>query len=38
MVAGLDRQSRCRRIEELTLVGVGSDVAIRLGANPVGPP
>jgi peptide/nickel transport system permease protein len=38
MVAGLDRQSRCRRIEELTLVGVGSDVAIRLGANPVGAP
>jgi peptide/nickel transport system permease protein len=37
-VAGLDRQSRCRRVEELTLAGVGSEVAIRLGADPVGAP
>jgi peptide/nickel transport system permease protein len=32
-VAGADRQSRCRRVEELTLAGVGSEVAIRLGAG-----
>ena len=37
-VTGPDRQSRCRRVEELTLPGVGSDVAIRLGADPVGAP
>ncbi len=34
--AGQDRQSRCRRLEELSLPGVGSDVAARLGADPVG--
>jgi oligopeptide/dipeptide ABC transporter ATP-binding protein len=34
--AGLDHQSRCRRMDELTLLGVGSEVAIRLGADPVG--
>jgi oligopeptide/dipeptide ABC transporter ATP-binding protein len=34
--AGPDRQSRCRRLEELTLRGVGSEVATRLGADPVG--
>jgi len=34
--AAPDRQSRCRRVEELTLAGVGSEVAIRLGADPVG--
>ncbi len=34
--AGRDRQSRCRRLEELSLPGVGSDVATRLGADPVG--
>jgi oligopeptide/dipeptide ABC transporter ATP-binding protein len=33
--AGRDRQSRCLRVDELSLPGVGSDVAIRLGANPV---
>ncbi len=33
--AGHDRQSRCRRLEEITLPGVGSDVATRLGADPV---
>ncbi len=33
--AGPDRQSRCRRLEELTLFGVGSDVADRLAADPV---
>src|ERR1019366_3698840 len=33
--AGQNRQSRCRRLEELTLPGVGSDVATRLGADPV---
>jgi peptide/nickel transport system permease protein len=37
-VAGLDRLSRCRRVEALTLDGVGSEVAIRLGADPVGAP
>jgi peptide/nickel transport system permease protein len=37
-IAGPDRQSRCRRVEELTLAGVGSEVAIRLGADPVGAP
>jgi peptide/nickel transport system permease protein len=36
--AGPDRQSRCRRVEELTLAGVGAEVAIRLGADPVGAP
>ncbi len=36
VAAGEDRQSRCRRLEELTLPGVGSDVATRLGADPVG--
>ena len=36
VAAGKDRQSRCRRLEELTLPGVGSDVATRLGADPVG--
>ncbi|MGO8862893.1 MAG: ABC transporter ATP-binding protein, partial [Acidimicrobiales bacterium] len=34
--AGQDRESRCRRMGELTLPGVGSDVATRLGADPVG--
>ena len=34
--AGQDRESRCRRLGELTLPGVGSDVATRLGADPVG--
>ena len=34
--AGPDRQSRCRRLEELTLPGVGADVAMRLGTDPVG--
>jgi peptide/nickel transport system permease protein len=38
VVAGPDRQSRCRRVEELTLAGVGAEVAIRLGAAPVGAP
>ena len=33
--AGPDRQSRCRRLGELTLPGVGSEVASRLGADPV---
>ncbi len=33
--AGPDRQSRCRRLEELTLFGVGSDVADRLATDPV---
>jgi peptide/nickel transport system permease protein len=37
-VAASDRQSRCRRVDELTLAGVGSEVAIRLGADPVGAP
>jgi peptide/nickel transport system permease protein len=37
-VAGPDRQSRCRRVDELSLDGVGSEVAIRLGADPVGAP
>jgi peptide/nickel transport system permease protein len=36
--AASDRQSRCRRVEELTLAGVGTEVAIRLGADPVGAP
>jgi len=36
VAAGEDRQSRCRRLEELALPGVGSDVATRLGADPVG--
>ena len=35
MGAGRDRQSRCLRVDELSLPGVGSDVAIRLGADPV---
>ena len=35
-VAGQDRQSRCRRLEELSLPGVGSEVATRLGADPLG--
>jgi peptide/nickel transport system permease protein len=35
--AGYDHQSRCRRLEELTLTGVGSAVAVRLGAARVGP-
>ncbi len=34
--AGQDRESRCRRMGGLTLPGVGSDVATRLGADPVG--
>jgi peptide/nickel transport system permease protein len=34
--AGLDRQSRCRRVDELALPGVGSEVAKRLGTDPVG--
>jgi peptide/nickel transport system permease protein len=38
VVAAPDRQSRCRRVDELTLTGVGSEVAIRLGADPVGAP
>jgi peptide/nickel transport system permease protein len=38
VVASPDRQSRCRRVDELTLTGVGSEVAIRLGADPVGAP
>jgi peptide/nickel transport system permease protein len=38
MAAGPDRQSRCRRLDELTLPGVGSDIATRLGADPVGAP
>jgi peptide/nickel transport system permease protein len=33
-----DRQSRCRRVDELVLPGVGSDVAVRLGGDPVGAP
>jgi peptide/nickel transport system permease protein len=37
-VAGPDRLSRCRRVEELTLAGVGTEVAIRLAADPVGAP
>jgi len=36
--AGPDRQSRCRRLDELTLPGVGSDMAARLGADAVGAP
>jgi peptide/nickel transport system permease protein len=36
--AGPDRLSRCRRVDELALSGVGSEVAIRLGADPVGAP
>jgi len=36
--AGPDRQSRCRRVDELSLPGVGSDVAARLGADAVGTP
>jgi peptide/nickel transport system permease protein len=36
--SGPDRLSRCRRMDELTLPGVGSEVAIRLGADPVGAP
>jgi peptide/nickel transport system permease protein len=36
--AGLDRQSRCRRLDELTLPGVGSDMTTRLGADAVGAP
>ncbi len=35
MGAGGDRQSRCLRVDELSLPGVGSDVAIRLGADPL---
>jgi len=38
MAAGPDRQSRCRRLDELTLPGVGSDMATRLGADAVGAP
>jgi peptide/nickel transport system permease protein len=38
LAAGQDRQSRCRRLDELTLPGVGSDVATRLGADSVGAP
>jgi peptide/nickel transport system permease protein len=38
MAAGPDRQSRCRRLDELTLPGVGSDMAARLGADAVGAP
>jgi peptide/nickel transport system permease protein len=38
MAAGPDRQSRCRRLDELTLPGVGSDMAARLGADGVGAP
>jgi peptide/nickel transport system permease protein len=38
LMAGPDRQSRCRRVDELSLTGVGSEVAIRLGADPVGAP
>jgi peptide/nickel transport system permease protein len=34
--AGPDHESRCRRLGDLTLPGVGSDVASRLGADPVG--
>ncbi|HLM96151.1 MAG TPA: dipeptide/oligopeptide/nickel ABC transporter permease/ATP-binding protein [Acidimicrobiales bacterium] len=34
--AGRDHQCRCRRLEELTLPGVGSEVATRLAAHPVG--
>jgi peptide/nickel transport system permease protein len=34
--SGQDRQSRCRRVEELTLAGVGTEVAVRLGAGPAG--
>ncbi len=34
--AGQDRQSRCRRLDELTLTGVGSEVAVRLSAGPTG--
>ncbi len=37
-VAGQDRESRCRRVEELILPGVGSEVASRIGADPVGTP
>ena len=36
--AGPDRHSRCRRLDELTLPGVGSDMAARLGADAVGAP
>jgi peptide/nickel transport system permease protein len=36
--AGPDRQSRCRRLDELTLPGVGSDMITRLGADAVGAP
>jgi peptide/nickel transport system permease protein len=36
--AGPDRQSRCRRLGELTLPGVGSDAATRVGAHVVGAP
>jgi peptide/nickel transport system permease protein len=36
--AGPDRQSRCRRLDELTLPGVASDMATRLGADVVGAP
>jgi len=38
MAAGPDRQSRCRRLDELTLPGVGADLAARLGADAVGAP
>jgi hypothetical protein len=38
MGAGPDRQSRCRRLDELTLPGVGADLAARLGAYAVGAP
>jgi oligopeptide/dipeptide ABC transporter ATP-binding protein len=38
LAAGPDRQSRCRRLDELTLPGVGSDLAARLGAGAVGAP
>jgi peptide/nickel transport system permease protein len=36
VATGEDRQSRCRRVEELTLPGVGSDIAIQLGTDPMG--
>jgi peptide/nickel transport system permease protein len=38
VAAGPDRQSRCRRLDELTLPGVGSDMATRLGTDAVGAP
>jgi peptide/nickel transport system permease protein len=36
--SGPERQSRCRRLDELTLPGVGSEMATRLGADVVGAP